>query len=142
MPIYTHIAPQDRTYCDNYRYQLEPFEAQLVEVKGTIKLTKIHPKRPELNNVLLVDVVIKPMNAKVFTIPHLWALERNLIKLGISVEVYKRVSFIGSVYSYHRLGGLSQDRGIKQTHDFSILPMSSTEVEGFTPGLDNRYKQL
>jgi hypothetical protein len=120
----TSVPAEERTYSPNYRDLLEPLEDQLVEVTGRIKEFRQHPKKKHLETVLLVNLIVTPLPlGESVAVTHLWFLTRHLKRLDLPLEHNKRVSFIGSVYAYLRLGGKSKSRGIKGTHDFSILPI-------------------
>ena len=120
----TSVPAKERIYCPNYREVLEPFEDHLVEVTGRIKEFRHHPKKKHLETVLLVNLIVTPLPlGESVPLSHLWCLTRHLKRLGIPLERNTRVSFTGSVYAYLRLGGKSKTRGIKGTHDFSILPV-------------------
>ncbi len=118
------MPAEERTYSPNYRDLLEPLEDQLVEVTGRIKEFRQHPKKKHLETVLLVNLIVTPVPlGESVLVSHLWFLTRHLKRLGISLDHNTRVSFTGTVYAYLRLGGKSKTRGLKGTHDFSILPI-------------------
>mgnify|MGYP003340892886 CR=1 FL=1 len=128
LPIYvshqTPVPEGERVYSPNYRNCLQPHEDRLVEVSGRIKEFRTHPRKKHLETVLLVNLIVTPLPlGESFSIPHLWFLTRHLKRLDIPLDHNTRIQFIGSVYAYHRLGGKSKSRGIKGTHDFSILPV-------------------
>ena len=120
----TSIPPEERIYSPDYREVLEPLEDQLVEVTGRIKEFRLHPKKKHLETVLLVNLIVTPIPlGESVPLSHLWCLTRHLKRLGIPLEQNSRINFTGSVYAYLRLGGKSKTRGLKGTHDFSILPV-------------------
>ena len=120
----TSVPAEDRIYSPDYREVLEPFEDQLVEVTGRIKEFRQHPRKKHLETVLLVNLIVTPLPlGESMPLSHLWFLTRHLKRLGIPLEQNERVKFMGNVYAYHRLGGKSKSRGLKGTHDFSILPI-------------------
>ncbi len=122
----TSVPAEDRIYSPDYREILEPFEEQLVEVTGRIKEFRHHPRKKHLETVLLVNLIVTPLPlGESMPLSHLWFLKRHLKRLGIPLEQNERVKFMGTVYAYHRLGGKSKSRGLKGTHDFSILPVGT-----------------
>lgn len=141
MSHFSPVPPGERVYAKNYRKELEPHEAQLVETSGRVKEFREHPERKDLESVLLVNVEIRPVGVrKLIKLSHLWVLSKHLRRAGINPVKGRRCRFIGSVYSYFRVGGKSKQRGLFGSHDFSILPMESTEVQTFEPGIENRYE--
>ncbi len=122
----TSVPAEERIYSPDYRAELEPLEDQLVEVTGRIKEFRHHPRKKHLETVLLVNLIVTPMPlGESVPISHLWFLTRHLKRLGIPLEQNDRVRFTGTIYAYHRLGGKSKSRGLKGTHDFSILPIGA-----------------
>lgn len=122
----TSVPAEERIYSPDYRAELEPLEDQLVEVTGRIKEFRQHPRKKHLETVLLVNLIVTPLPlGESLLLTHLWFLTRHLKRLGIPLEQNTRVSFTGTVYAYHRLGGKSKSRGLKGTHDFSILPVGT-----------------
>lgn len=122
----TSVPAEERIYSPDYRAELEPLEDQLVEVTGRIKEFRQHPRKKHLETVLLVNLIVTPLPlGESLLLTHLWFLTRHLKRLGIPLEQNTRISFTGTVYAYHRLGGKSKSRGLKGTHDFSILPVGA-----------------
>lgn len=122
----TSVPAEDRIYSPDYRSDLEPLEDQIVEVTGRIKEFRHHPRKKHLETVLLVNLIVTPLPlGESVAISHLWFLTRHLRRLSIPLEQNTRISFTGTVYAYHRLGGKSKSRGLKGTHDFSILPIGT-----------------
>lgn len=118
------MPDEDRVYSPNFRECLQPFEDRLVEVSGRVKEFRTHPRKKHLETVLLVNLIVTPIPlGESFSISHLWFLTRHFRRLDIPLDQNIRIQFIGSVYAYHRLGGKSKSRGLKGTHDFSILPL-------------------
>lgn len=141
MSHFSPVPPGEREYAKNYRKELEPFEAQLVEVSGRCKEFRNHPERQDLQSLLLVDLTVKPRAGRgSIKLSHLWVLTKHVVRAGVDPKIGKRVKFSGPVYAYYRLGGKSKQRGLHGLHDFSILPMESTATETFEPGLTNRYE--
>jgi len=143
MSHYSPVPPEERVYAKNYRKELLPFEAQLVEVSGRVKEVREHPERADLQSLLLVNLIVHPLPRgkprHSIKLPHLWVLTKHIVRLGIETKRGRRITFRGSVYAYYRLGGKSKQRGLHGFHDFSILPMGQTELETFTPGIKQRY---
>jgi len=50
---FSPVPPEKRTYAKNYRKELEPYEAQLVEVSGRCKEFRDHSERKDLQSLLL-----------------------------------------------------------------------------------------
>ena len=141
MSHFSPVPPGEREYAKNYRKELEPFEAQLVEVSGRCKEFRAHPERQDLQSLLLVDLTIKPHHGRgSIKLSHLWVLTKHVQRAGVEPKIGRRVKFSGPVYAYYRLGGKSKQRGLHGLHDFSILPMESTATATFEPGLTNRYE--
>lgn len=140
MSHFSPVPPEERTYAKNYRKELEPYEAQLVEVSGRVKEFRDHPERCDLQSILLVNVQVRPVGKRrLAKLSHLWVLTKHVKRVGIEPKRGRRLKFLGSVYSYFRLGGKSKERGLHGSHDFSILPMEAVAIEQFEPGLTNRY---
>ena len=141
MSHFSPVPPGEREYAENYRKELEPFEAQLVEVSGRCKEFRDHPERKDLQSLLLINLTIRTFNKKnLIKLSHLWVLTKHVQRAGVEPKIGRRVKFSGPVYAYYRLGGKSKQRGLHGLHDFSILPMESTATATFEPGLTNRYE--
>ena len=141
MSHFSPVPPEERTYAKNYRKELEPYEAQLVEVSGRCKEFRDHPERKDLQSLLLVNVQIRPVGKRrLIKLSHLWVLAKHIRRVGIEPRKGRRLKFIGSVYAYFRLGGKSKQRGLLGYHDFSILPMEAVAIETFEPGINARYE--
>jgi hypothetical protein len=143
MSHYSSVPPEERVYAKNYRKELLPLEAQLVEVSGRVKEFREHPERADLQSLLLVNLIVHPLPRgkprHSIKLPHLWVLTKHIVRLGIEPKRGRRITFRGSVYAYYRLGGKSKQRVLHGFHDFSILPMGQAELETFTPGIKQRY---
>jgi hypothetical protein len=138
---FSPVPPGDRTYAKNYRKELEPYEAQLVEVSGRVKEFRDHSERKDLQSLLLVNVQIRPVGKRrLIKLSHLWVLSKHVKRVGVEPRKGRRLKFIGSVYAYFRLGGKSKQRGLLGYHDFSILPMEAVAIETFEPGINARYE--
>ena len=141
MSYFSPVPPGDRTYAKNYRKELEPYEAQLVEVSGRVKEFRDHSERKDLQSLLLVNVQIRPVGRRrLIKLSHLWVLSKHVKRVGVEPRKGRRLKFIGSVYAYLRLGGKSKQRGLLGFHDFSILPMEAVAIETFEPGINARYE--
>ena len=137
---FSPVPPGDRRYNRSYRRQLEPLEAQLVEVSGICKQFRDHPERRDLQSLLLIDLRIRPISGgKSIHLSHLWVLSKHIKRTGLDPKAGRPLRFIGSVYAYLRLGGKSKQRGLHGSHDFSILPMEASDIETFEPGISHRY---
>jgi len=141
MSHFSPVPPGARNYAKNYRKELEPWEAQLVEVSGRCKEFRDHSERKDLQSMLLVNVQIRPVGKRrLIKLTHLWVLTKHVKRVGVEPKRGRRLKFIGSVYAYFRLGGKSKERGLKGTHDFSILPMEAVDIQTFKPGINARYE--
>ena len=141
MSHFSPVPPGERNYAKNYRKELEPYEAKLVEVSGRCKEFRDHPERKDLQSMLLVNVQIRPVGKRrLIKLTHLWVLTKHVKRVGVEPVRGRRLRFIGSVYAYFRLGGKSKERGLKGTHDFSILPMEAVDIQTFKPGINARYE--
>ena len=141
MSHFSPVPPEERTYAKNYRKELEPFEAQLVEVSGRCKEFRDHSERKDLQSLLLVNVQVRPVGKRrLVKLSHLWVLAKHVKRVGIEPKRGRRLKFIGSVYAYFRLGGKSKQRGLHGSHDFSILPMEAVSLQTFEPGVNARYE--
>lgn len=110
------------------RADLQFLEGVKVHCSGRIKEFRPHPKRKDLESVLLVNLIVTPVPiGESICIEHLWFLKRQFIKIGCPPKYNERLKFIGEVYSYTRLGGKSIDRGLYGTKDFGILPTQITQ---------------
>lgn len=138
---FSPVPPGEREYAPNYRKELQPLEAQLVRVSGRVKEFRDHPERSDLRSLLLVNLIITPIpRGKSIKLSHLWVLEKHIRRTGIEPKQGRRITFVGSVYAYFRLGGKSKQRGLLGSHDFSILPMHRDQIEAFKPGIKQRYE--
>ena len=106
------------------REDLRLLEGTEVEVSGRLKEYRHHEKRRDLDTLLLVNLIVTPipLGESIF-LSHLWFLRRQFKKIGRVPEQGERISFIGQVYPYRRLGGRSVDRGLFNTTDFGIKPL-------------------
>lgn len=122
----TKIPVNERIYCPEFREVLQPLEGFVVEVSGRIKEFREHPSKKYLQTILLVNLIVTPVPlGESFPLTHLWFLTKHLKKLKLNLSQNERIRFTGIVYSYCRKGGKSESRGILNSHDFSILPMST-----------------
>lgn len=141
MSHFSPVPPGSRKYAPNYRRELQPLEAQLVRVSGRVKEFRDHAERADLRSLLLVNLIITPIpKGKSIRLSHLWVLEKHVRRTGIEPAQGRRITFVGSVYAYFRLGGKSKQRGLLGSHDFSILPMHREQIEAFKPGIKQRYE--
>ena len=113
MSFFSPVPPEERTYAKHYRKELEPYEAQLVEVSGRVKEFREHSERKDLQSLLLVNVQIRPVGKRrLIKLSHLWVLSKHIKRVGVEPRKGRRLKFIGSVYAYFRLGGKSKQRGL------------------------------
>lgn len=106
------------------RDDLRLLEGTEVSVSGRLKEYRKHDRRRDLDTLLLVNLIVTPLplGESIF-LSHLWFLRRQFKKIGSIPEQGQRVSFVGEVYSYRRLGGKSIDRGLFNTTDYGIKPL-------------------
>jgi hypothetical protein len=106
------------------REDLRFLEGIEVECSGRVKEFRPHPKRKDLDSVLLVNLIVTPVPlGESICIEHLWFLRKQFTKIGCPPLHNKRMKFKGKIYSYVRLGGKSIDRGLFGSTDFGILPL-------------------
>jgi len=106
------------------REDLRFLEKTEVSCSGRVKEFRKHEGRKDLDSFCLVNVIVTPIPiGESIYIDHLWVLRKQLSKIGKIPEKNERVFFIGTVYSYKRLGGKSIDRGIYGKEDFGVLPI-------------------
>jgi hypothetical protein len=107
------------------RDDLKFLEGTTVIVSGRIKEFRKHERRRDLDTILLVNLIITPQPiGESISVSHLWFLRRQFKKLGRIPEQGERIHFNGEVYSYRRLGGKSIDRGLFNTTDYGVKPLS------------------
>ena len=106
------------------RDDLRLLQGTEVLVTGRLKEYRKHEKRRDLDTLLLVNLIVTPIpiGESVF-LSHLWFLRRQFKKIGRIPEQGERIQFVGTVYSYRRLGGRSIDRGLFNSTDFGIKPL-------------------
>lgn len=106
------------------RDDLRFLEGTEVEVSGRLKEYRKHPKRRDLDTLLLVNMIITPRPwGESIAVHHMWFLRRQFKKIGRVPEQGERVRFVGVIYSYRRLGGKSIDRGLFGAEDYGIRPL-------------------
>jgi hypothetical protein len=119
-----------KKYSPNARVVLSPYEDAIIEVKARFKEYREHPTRGDLKSAVFVPAVITPFEGGCkIEIHHLWILQRHLVNAGCRLHKGRWVEFLGTVYSYRRLGGKSEERGIKGMWDYGILPIKSELIE-------------
>jgi hypothetical protein len=110
------------------RDDLRLLEGTKVIVSGRVKEFRRHERRRDLDTILLVNLIITPLPiGESIAVSHLWFLRRQFKKLGRIPEQSERIRFKGEVYSYRRLGGKSIDRGIFNSTDYGVKPLSYYE---------------
>jgi hypothetical protein len=113
-----------RIFSDNARIVLAPFEDQLVHCRARLKEYRDHPSRDDLRSAVFVPAIITPeMSRDSITLHHLWVLQRHLKTADVTLHKGRWVEFVGTVYAYKRLGGKSEERGLKGQWDFGVLPV-------------------
>lgn len=115
------------------REDLRLLEGTLVEVSGRLKEFRRHEKRRDLDTILLTNLIVTPVpvGESIF-LSHLWFLRRQFKKIGRVPQQNERLVFYGEVYSYRRLGGKSIDRGLFNSTDYGVKPLSY-EVDNYYP---------
>ena len=107
------------------RDDLRLLDGTPVTVSGRVKEFRKNERRRDLDTLLLVNLIITPLPiGESIAVSHLWFLRRQFKKLGRVPEQGERLKFEGEVYSYRRLGGKSIDRGIFNTTDYGVKPLS------------------
>ena len=101
----------------------------LVSVSGRLKEFRKHPKRRDLDTLLLVNLIVTPVPyGESIALSHLWFLRRQFKKMGRVPEQNERVSFLGEIYAYVRLGGRSAERNLLNHQDFGVKPLNYNET--------------
>lgn len=119
-----------RKFSPNARMVLAPFEDEMVHVRGRLKEYRDHPSREDLRSAVFVPAVITPQQSNCrIELHHLWILQRHLEKADVRLHKGRWVEFVGTVYSYRRLGGKSEERGLKGLWDFGILPVHQFTIK-------------
>ncbi len=107
------------------REDLRLLEGTQVRVSARIKELRKHPKRRDLHSFCLVNVFVTPVPlGESIYLSHIFILKRQFKKIGRIPDLNERINFMATVYSYRRLGGKSHDRGLYNTTDFGLLPVS------------------
>jgi hypothetical protein len=110
------------------REDLKFLEGIEVECSGRVKEFRLHPKRKDLDSLLLVNLIVTPVPlGESISVEHLWFLRKQFTKIDCTLKYNKRLRFRGRVYSYTRLGGKSIDRGLFGMTDFGILPLGQLQ---------------
>lgn len=96
-----------------------------MSVTGRCKEFRRHEKRRDLDTILLTNLIVTPLpvGESIF-LSHLWFLRRQFRKIGRVPQQNERLVFYGEVYSYRRLGGKSIDRGLFNSTDYGVKPLS------------------
>lgn len=134
LPVYYSIAVLtllEASKADNVntvirrREDLRLLEGTKVRVTGRIKELRKHEKRRDLHSFCLVNVFVTPLPiGETIYLSHIFILKRQFKKIGRVPTLNERVTFTANVYSYRRLGGKSYDRGLYNTTDYGLLPLS------------------
>jgi len=107
-----------------HRGDLQFLVGTLVSVSGRLKEFRKHPKRRDLDTLLLVNLIVTPVPyGESIALGHLWFLRRQFKKMGRVPEQNERVKFMGEVYSYVRLGGRSAERNLLNQQDYGVKPL-------------------
>lgn len=95
-----------------------------VKVSGRVKEFRRHERRKDLDTVLLTNLIVTPTPlGESIAVHHLWFLRKQFRKIGYVPHRGERIHFKGVIYSYRRLGGKSEDRGLHGTIDYGIRPL-------------------
>lgn len=117
------------------RTELARFEGTLIEVVARIKtpVKAHHNGNSDLSTTLLTNVRLNTIlpnpdrqKDQRLVLDHLWVLRAQLRNAGFANSELRQgviINFIGRVYSYHRKGGRSRDRGLYGYMDYGILPI-------------------
>ncbi len=107
------------------REDLRLLEGTEVRVSARVKELRKHEKRRDLHSFCLVSVYVSPVPiGETIFLSHIFVLKRQFKKIGRIPDLNERITFMATVYSYRRLGGKSLDRGIYNTTDYGLLPVS------------------
>lgn len=107
------------------REDLRLLEGTLVTLSGRVKEFRKHEKRRDLDSVLLVNVIVTPVPyGESLFMSHLWFLRRQFKKMGRVPGHNERVTFLGEVYCYTRLGGKSAERNLLGHQDYGVKPIA------------------
>ena len=107
------------------RDDLRLLENTEVKVSARVKELRKHERRSDLHSYCLVNVFVtpQPMGETIY-LSHIFILRRQFKKIGRVPELNERITFMATVYSYRRLGGKSLDRGLYNSTDYGLLPVS------------------
>lgn len=106
------------------REDLKLLENTLVQVSGRVKEERRHPKRRDLDTIILVNVIVTPQPVgESISLSHLWFLKRQFKKMGRIPHQNERIIFLGEVYCYTRLGGRSAERNLLGHQDYGVRPI-------------------
>jgi hypothetical protein len=107
------------------RDDLRLLEGTEVKVSARVKELRKHEKRSDLHSYCLVNVFVTPQPlGETIYLSHIFILRRQFKKIGRIPELNERITFTATVYSYRRLGGKSLDRGLYDSTDYGLLPVS------------------
>jgi hypothetical protein len=107
------------------REDLRLLEGIEVIVSARVKELRKHEKRSDLHSYCLVNVYVSPLPlGETIYLSHIFILKRQFKKIGRVPELNERITFLATVYSYRRLGGKSLDRGLYNSTDYGLLPVS------------------
>jgi hypothetical protein len=107
------------------REDLRLLEGTQVRVSARVKELRKHEKRRDLHSFCLVNVYVSPLPlGETIYLSHIFILKRQFKKIGRVPELNERITFLATVYSYRRLGGKSLDRGLYNSTDYGLLPVS------------------
>lgn len=102
----------------------------MIHCRGRLKEYRDHPDREDLRSAVFVPAIITPQRSDCkIELHHLWILRRHLEGAGVTLHKGRWVEFVGVVYAYKRLGGKSDERGLKGLWDFGILPVHHLHLE-------------
>ena len=107
------------------RDDLRLLEGTEVRVSARVKELRKHERRRDLHSFCLVNVFVTPQPlGETIYLSHIFILKRQFKKIGRVPNLNERITFMATVYSYRRLGGSSLDRGLYNTTDYGLLPVS------------------
>jgi hypothetical protein len=107
------------------RDDLRLLEGTEVRVSARVKELRKHERRSDLHSYCLVNVFVTPQPwGETIYLSHIFILKRQFKKIGRVPDLNERITFMATVYSYRRLGGRSLDRGLYNTTDYGLLPVS------------------
>jgi hypothetical protein len=124
---YTTLSNEDHHVSTVIRRRddLRLLEGTEVKVSARVKELRKHERRKDLHSYCLVNVFVTPQPlGETIYLSHIFILKRQFKKIGRVPDLNERITFMATIYSYRRLGGKSLDRGLYNSTDYGLLPVS------------------